>query len=153
MNKKLLFFFLFAYKKLMNDTRSIKTIVLSELPKNEKVKYFQFLLDNDINFSKDDQGNYIALVKVLNPQFYNDVDAQQERLREENKNKPRQVQNIQGVIQGGGGMGSQIMSHQKNFSNRVASGNPGIGGINRNMNIGINSIKNNNVKKEVRLNF
>ena len=70
-----------------SDIRSVKTIVLSELPKHEKVKYFQFLLDNDINFSKDEQGNYVALVKVLNPQFYNDVDLQKEKLKEENNMK------------------------------------------------------------------
>jgi hypothetical protein len=34
------------------------------------VKYFNFLLENDINFSRDEQGNYVALVKVLNPAFY-----------------------------------------------------------------------------------
>lgn len=65
------------------ESKSIKTIVLSELPKNEKVKYFQFLIDNDINFTKDEQGNYVALVKVLNPQFYGDVEVQQERMKEE----------------------------------------------------------------------
>lgn len=71
----------------MTDNKGIKTIVLSELPKHEKVKYFQFLLDNEINFTKDDQGNYIALVKVLNPQFYNDVDLQQEKMKEDNLSK------------------------------------------------------------------
>lgn len=34
------------------------------------MKYFNFLLENEINFTKDETGNYIALVKVLNPQYY-----------------------------------------------------------------------------------
>lgn len=34
------------------------------------MKYFNFLLENEINFSKDESGNYVALVKVLNPQYY-----------------------------------------------------------------------------------
>ncbi len=48
----------------------VKTIIFSELPKNDKVKYFQFLIENDINFTKDDNGNYVALIKVLNPSAY-----------------------------------------------------------------------------------
>ena len=34
------------------------------------MKYFNFLLENEINFSKEESGNYVALVKVLNPQYY-----------------------------------------------------------------------------------
>jgi len=34
------------------------------------MKYFNFLLENEINFNKDETGSYIALVKVLNPQYY-----------------------------------------------------------------------------------
>ncbi len=34
------------------------------------MKYFNFLLENEINFCKDDSGSYVALVKVLNPQYY-----------------------------------------------------------------------------------
>lgn len=48
----------------------MKTIIFSELPQADKVKYFNFLLENDINFSRDEAGNYVALVKVLNPAFY-----------------------------------------------------------------------------------
>jgi hypothetical protein len=48
----------------------VKTVVFSELPKNEKMKYFNFLLENEINFTRDENGFYVALVKVLNPQFY-----------------------------------------------------------------------------------
>ena len=48
----------------------MKTVVFSELPQQDKIKYFNFLLENDINFSRDESGNYVALVKVLNPAFY-----------------------------------------------------------------------------------
>ena len=34
------------------------------------MKYFNFLLENEINFNKDENGNYVALVKVLNPLYY-----------------------------------------------------------------------------------
>lgn len=50
--------------------KNVKTVIFSELPKNEKMKYFNFLLENDINFTRDENGFYIALVKVLNPAFY-----------------------------------------------------------------------------------
>jgi hypothetical protein len=58
---------------LFNDYKNVKTIVFSELSKNEKMKYFQFLLENDINFTRDESGNYIALIKVLNPNFYGET--------------------------------------------------------------------------------
>ena len=51
----------------------MKTVVFSELPQQDKIKYFNFLLENDINFSRDESGDYVALVKVLNPAFYGGV--------------------------------------------------------------------------------
>ena len=48
----------------------MRTIIFSELAKSEKMKYFNFLLENEINFTKDENGDYIALIKILNPQFY-----------------------------------------------------------------------------------
>ena len=103
----------------MADNKGIKTIILSELPKHEKVKYFQFLLDNDINFTKDDKGNYIALVKVLNPQFYNDVDNQQEKMKQEsniksikNSDNNNYVKQQQQVLQ------QSMKSKQKSTSNK-----------------------------------
>ena len=45
-------------------------IIFSELPKIEKMKYFNFLLENDITFKEDETGNYTALVKVFNPEYY-----------------------------------------------------------------------------------
>lgn len=50
--------------------KNVKTIIFSELPQQDKIKYFNFLLENDINFSRDESGNYVALVKVLNPAYY-----------------------------------------------------------------------------------
>jgi hypothetical protein len=55
----------------------VKTIVFSELPKNEKIKYFNFLLENDINFTRDENGYYVALVKVLNPAYYGENNQNQ----------------------------------------------------------------------------
>jgi len=46
------------------------------------MKYFNFLLENDINFKLDETGNYTALVKVFNPEYYKEkenVKSQTER--------------------------------------------------------------------------
>jgi hypothetical protein len=60
---------------LFNDYKNVKTIIFSELPQQDKIKYFNFLLENDINFSRDETGNYVALVKVLNPAFYSGAEG------------------------------------------------------------------------------
>ena len=51
------------------------------------MKYFNFLLENDINFSRDEAGNYVALVKVLNPAFYGGG-APQEQKTQQNQQLP-----------------------------------------------------------------
>lgn len=51
------------------------------------MKYFNFLLENDINFSRDEAGNYVALVKVLNPAFYGGANPEQQR----NANPSQQI--------------------------------------------------------------
>lgn len=71
-NNCLLFIFLFL---LLFQQKNVKTIIFSELPQQDKIKYFNFLLENDINFSRDESGNYVALVKVLNPAFYGGADS------------------------------------------------------------------------------
>lgn len=38
------------------------------------MKYFNFLLENDITFKQDETGNYTALVKVFNPEYYQKKD-------------------------------------------------------------------------------
>lgn len=48
------------------------------------MKYFNFLLENDINFKRDETGNFTALVKVFNPEYY----KEKEKLKNsQNKNK------------------------------------------------------------------
>ena len=44
------------------------------------MKYFNFLLENDINFKIDETGNYTALVKVFNPEYFKE--------KEKAKNNP-----------------------------------------------------------------
>lgn len=46
------------------------------------MKYFNFLLENEINFTRDETGHYVALVKVLNPQFF----GEKEQLTNNNNN-------------------------------------------------------------------
>ena len=60
---------------ILSQQKNVKTIIFSELPQQDKIKYFNFLLENDINFSRDESGNYVALVKVLNPAFYGGNDT------------------------------------------------------------------------------
>lgn len=65
-------------------------IVFSELSKVEKMKYFNFLLENDINFKRDETGNYTALVKVFNPEYFKEKekknDTQKNNFEKENTN-------------------------------------------------------------------
>lgn len=142
----------------MND-KSVKTIVLSELPKHEKVKYFQFLLDNDINFSKDESGNYLALIKVLNPQFYNDVELQQEKNKEDNIgkiSKNPQIDNQQVINNNRVNNIDYRNQVQKVNYNKVSSGNnnsnniqhPNIRMVNQQINV---NVPKQVIKKEVRL--
>ena len=71
--------------------KNVKTIIFSELPQQDKIKYFNFLLENDINFSRDESGNYVALVKVLNPAFYG---KDQNNNKKENKtSSPKKKEN------------------------------------------------------------
>ena len=59
------------------------------MPQTDKIKYFNFLLENEINFTRDETGNYVVLVKVLNPAFYggtsSNVNQSQKNIRQENK--------------------------------------------------------------------
>lgn len=45
----------------------IPTILLSELNDSDRDKYFQLLLENDLEFQLDDSGYYVATIRVLNP--------------------------------------------------------------------------------------
>eukprot|EP01040_Poterioochromonas_malhamensis_P007297 gene7297-7873_t len=49
------------------EFRPKKLIVLSELTTREKEKYYQFLLLNQSRFIRDDQGRYIANIRLLAP--------------------------------------------------------------------------------------
>ena len=71
----------------------MKTVIFSELPQQDKIKYFNFLLENDINFSRDEQGNYVALVKVLNPAFYGGAQSSN-KANLVNKDKLKKIINL-----------------------------------------------------------
>ena len=47
------------------------------------MKYFNFLLENDINFKRDETGNYTALVKVFNPEYF----KEKEKIKENDNKK------------------------------------------------------------------
>lgn len=62
------------------------------MPKQEKVKYFNFLLENEINFTRDETGHYVALVKVLNPQFFGEKEKKNESANDFLKVEEKAVQ-------------------------------------------------------------
>jgi hypothetical protein len=47
------------------------------------MKYFNFLLENEINFTKDENGDYVALIKILNPQFYKNEKAREKIMQQD----------------------------------------------------------------------
>jgi hypothetical protein len=49
-----------------DQLKNIPTIVLSELPQSEREKYFNFLLENEVQFTEDPSGYYTAIIKVVN---------------------------------------------------------------------------------------
>ncbi len=49
------------------DFRPKKAIILSELSTREKERYYQLLLLNQVKFSRDSQGKYIANIRLLAP--------------------------------------------------------------------------------------
>lgn len=51
------------------------------------MKYFNFLLENEINFTRDETGHYVALVKVLNPQFYGEQQKEVQNKQDYTKDK------------------------------------------------------------------
>ena len=98
----------YIYISLLLSQKNVKTIIFSELPQQDKIKYFNFLLENDINFSRDESGNYVALVKVLNPAFYggNDtnlnpsISSKKELAKKETKNIPSEPKKEEGKLRG-----------------------------------------------------
>ena len=46
-----------------------KTIFLSQLPHQERKEYIKFLLNHKIQFTKDTKGDYVAMIRVINPEF------------------------------------------------------------------------------------
>lgn len=48
---------------------SIPTLVLKDLPKRERDQYFNFLLENEVQFVEDEEGYFVAVIKVVNPKL------------------------------------------------------------------------------------
>lgn len=40
----------------------VKTAIYSELPEKEKEKFMEFMVNNNIEFVQDNEGNYIATI-------------------------------------------------------------------------------------------
>ncbi len=48
------------------------------------MKYFNFLLENDITFKLDETGNYTALVKVFNPEHFKQKENERNNIDKNN---------------------------------------------------------------------
>ena len=94
------------------------------------------MLENDINFSRDESGNYVALVKVLNPAFYGGADAnlnQNAQVNKEDQGKKGSKSNIneqkkdETKLRGEKGKSGQNASKSmpKNISEKYAGDNKG----------------------------
>lgn len=55
------------------------------------MKYFNFLLENEINFTRDDNGYYVALIKVLNPAYYGNEKESPNQVGHSEKSKSPQL--------------------------------------------------------------
>ena len=93
-------------------------MIFSELPQQDKIKYFNFLLENDINFSRDESGNYVALVKVLNPAFYGGAQNNNKaNIINKDKVKKNSKPNLNEKEKNVENKGDKINVKKKNFEN------------------------------------
>ena len=53
----------------MLSKKPMKTIILSQLPHKERQEYFKFLLNNKITFTKEANGDYVTMIRVINPDY------------------------------------------------------------------------------------
>jgi hypothetical protein len=51
----------------MEAPTNLRSVLLSELPPKEKEKFFKFLLENEVQFTEDDHGYFVALIRLVNP--------------------------------------------------------------------------------------
>ena len=100
-------------------------MIFSELPQQDKIKYFNFLLENDINFSRDESGNYIALVKVLNPAFYggpqNNVNKANLKPKEKSKKESKAFTNEKDFKNVNKSQPKKVSDANKNFEGEEKS--------------------------------
>lgn len=49
--------------------QNIKTFIYGELPQQEKLKFLDFMINNNVEFSQDpNDGLYVATIKIVNRQ-------------------------------------------------------------------------------------
>mmetsp|Transcript_13972 Transcript_13972/g.26160 ORF Transcript_13972/g.26160 Transcript_13972/m.26160 type:complete len:507 (-) Transcript_13972:872-2392(-) len=51
----------------MEAAKNLRSVLLSELPPKEKDKFFKFLLENEVQFTEDEQGYFVAIIRLVNP--------------------------------------------------------------------------------------
>ena len=63
-----------------------KTIFLSQLPHQERKEYIKFLLNHKIQFTKDTKGDYVAMIRVINPENSIYSEKKEKSVGKENNN-------------------------------------------------------------------
>ena len=58
-----------------NQFNPSRIVVLSELNTREKEKYYQLLLSNKVRFHRDEEGRYVASLRLLAPGIKKEADA------------------------------------------------------------------------------
>lgn len=54
-------------KSTQGKRDSIKTLVYGDLPTDEKAKFLEFMISNNVEFTRDPQdGMYIATIRIIN---------------------------------------------------------------------------------------
>ena len=95
------------------------------------------MLENDINFSRDESGNYVALVKVLNPAYYGGTDpninqnmaaAKQDQNKKDIKKNANEIKKEEMKLKEEKGKSSHNSSKSmpKNASEKYAGENKGL---------------------------
>jgi hypothetical protein len=82
------------------------------------MKYFNFLIENDINFTRDESGHYVAVVKVLNPTFF-DKEKKSEEKRIEMKDTFTNFQKEESKLSEKPRSSSQINKSKKNINTNL----------------------------------
>jgi hypothetical protein len=47
----------------------LQTFIFSKLPQEEKKRFMDFLVENEVEFQEDPEGGYVATIRIFNQQL------------------------------------------------------------------------------------